>query len=53
MSAFKSVVDLDQQNGGTQQNPSSRSNKEQGMDKSIKRRTGVEIHIIAVGVEER
>ena len=59
VSTFQSVVDSEQQNGGPQQklplaentNPSNRSNQEQGMDKAIKRRKGVEIHPIAAGVD--
>ena len=49
MSIFHILVEADQINGGPQQrlpmaeneNPASRSNQEQGMYKSIKRRKGV------------
>ena len=59
MSTFQSVVEIEQRNGGPKkklplaenENPSSRSNQEQGMDKSIKRRKVVEIQPINVGVE--
>ena len=47
VSIFKSVVEAEQQNGGTQrkklaenEDPASRSNHEQGIDKSSKRRKG-------------
>ena len=61
MSKFKIVVEAEQQKGGPQkkrslvknETPASRSNQEQGIDKSTKRHKGVEIQPIAVGVESR
>ena len=61
MSEFQSVVDAEQQNGVPQkkrplaenEKPTSRTNQEQGIDKSRKRRKGVGIRSIAVGVEAR
>ena len=57
VSKFKSVVEVEQQNSGPQQkiplaeneNPTIRSNQEQGMDKATKRQKGAEGQNIAVG----
>ena len=59
VSTFHSVVESDQVNGGPQQkqplaeneNPASRSNQEQGVDKYIKIQKVVEGHPISVGVD--
>ena len=59
MSTFQIVVEAEQQNGGPQKrrlleengNSTSRSNHEQEMDKAIKRRKGVEIQPISVGLD--
>ena len=56
---FQSMVEAKQQNCGPQQkiplteneNPASRSNTEQGIDKSITRKKGVEFQPIAVSVD--
>ena len=57
VSTFQSVTEAEQRKGGPQkkrplaenENPSSRSNQEQGMDKSIKGRKGIEIQTLSVG----
>ena len=59
MSTFHNVVGAEQQNGGPQkkqplaknENPASRSNYEQRVDKAIKIRKRVESHPIAVGLD--
>ena len=59
VSTFQSVVAAEQRNCGPQpkrplaenKNPASRSNQEQGMDKSIKRQKLFESQTIAVGVD--
>ena len=59
VSKFKIVVEAEKLNGGPQkkrplaenENPYSRSNREQGMDKSIKRQKGVEGQPIAICVD--
>ena len=59
MSTFLSVVEAEQQIGRPHkrrlleenENPASRSNQEQDMDKSIKRRKVVESQPISVGVD--
>ena len=56
---FQSVVEADQQNGepkdkrplAENENPASRSNKEQDTYKAVKRQKGVEGQPIAIGVE--
>ena len=61
VSTFQSVVEAEQLNVGPQQkqpqaeneNPARRSNLEQGIDKSIKRRKGVKIQPIVVGLKAR
>ena len=61
MSTFQSVVEEEQCNGGPKEKRPlaeneksiSRSNKEQGMDKSIKRWNGVESNSIDICVEAR
>ena len=59
VSTFKSVVEAEQRNGGPWQkrplaeneNPTSRSDQEQGMDQYIKRRRIVESQTIAIGAD--
>ena len=59
VSTFQSVVEAEQLNGGPQQKrplaenqkPASRSNQEQGMDKTVRRLKGVKGHPKAIGVD--
>ena len=61
VSTFQSMVEVEQQNCVPQQklplaeyeNPSRRSNQEQGVDKYIKKQKGVEFQPIAVGFGAR
>ena len=60
VSIFKIVGEADKQNGGPQKhcplkkgNPTSRSNKEQGVYQDTKIRKGGKCHQISIGVEAR